>query len=271
MTSTDSSNEKSKPGEDNCPKCMGAEFVFSHVDDLGYEFHKPCDCREKKSWKRRFNNALIPDEFVHANFENYICETEMQKSMYDFVKGYLDKFPTDREQLKKQGAPNLGLIAVIGEQRIRSLESHKRLEIKNQHNNYGIGKTHLQIALAKQLIKQGFNVLVVSDVSFMDEMMNAKRMSDGGEMYNGLLTSVLTADVLVWDDIGKAKWTEAREGLYYNILNERYKRRLPIVFNSNEDKATIGDRVGYAANSRLLDKSDGNNVMETEGVDWRLK
>ncbi|MFJ7950366.1 ATP-binding protein [Lysinibacillus sp. NPDC096418] len=272
MPSTSNSNETNKPGEDKCPKCNGAEFVFSHYEEKGnrkYEIHKPCDCREVNGWKRRFKNALIPEEFVHANLENYVRETDMQQRMFAMVTTYLTTFPTDRDEFKKQGAQNLGFIATIGEQRIRSLPPNERLELKNKHNNFGIGKTHLQIALSKQLIKKGFNVLVVSDVAFMDEMMAAKRMDDNSETYYGLLNDVLSADVLVWDDIGKAKWTEAREGLYYHIINERYKRKLPIIFNSNEDRATIAERIGYAGASRLLDKN--GDVLETEGIDWRLK
>ncbi len=267
-----SSNETNEHGEDKCPKCHGTEFVFSHYETMGnqkYEIHKPCDCREVNRWKRRFKNALIPEEFVHANFENFVCETDMQQRMFLMVKDYLDAFPVTRDELKMQGAQNIGFIATIGEQRIRALPPNERLELKNRHNNFGIGKTHLQIALSKQLIKKGFNVLVVSDVAFMDEMMAAKRMNDNSETYYALLNNVLSADVLVWDDVGKAKWTEAREGLYYYIIDERYKRKLPIVFNSNEDRATIAERIGYASASRLLDKN--GDVLETEGTDWRLK
>lgn len=272
-TSTNNSSETNKPGEDKCPECDGSEYVFSHVDELGYEFYKPCECRDKNAWKRRFKNALIPEEFTHANFENYERKTEMQQLMYDLATNYLKSFPADREELNKVGASNFGYIATIGEQRIRQLNPNERTEIKHKHNNFGIGKTHLQIAVAKQLIKQGFSVLVVSDVSFMDEMMNAKRMSDEGETYNSLLSTALSVDVLVWDDIGKAKPTEAKEGLYYNIINERYKKRKPIIFNSNEDKSTLADRIGYAANSRLLQKSASEPyyVLDTEGIDYRLK
>lgn len=113
-------------------------------------------------------------------------------------------------------------------------------------------------------------MLVISDVSFMDEMMNAKRLSDEGETFNSLLKGVMEADVLVWDDIGKSKPTEAKESLYYNIINERYKHQKPIVFSSNEDRGTLADRIGYAAASRLIGEC-GNYLLETKGEDWRLK
>ncbi|WP_419957246.1 ATP-binding protein [Psychrobacillus psychrotolerans] len=272
MMSTSNSNETNKLGETKCPKCFGMEVVFSHKDDDGYEIYIPCVCRDRNAWGRRFKNALIPEEFVHANLENYQINDDNQREMFDLTAKYLESFPADRKALQKEGAKNFGFTATIGEQRIRALRPEDRSEIKHKHNNFGIGKTHLQIAMAKQLIKQGFNVFIVSDVTFMDEMMNAKRMNDDGETYNKMLSSVLKADVLVWDDIGKAKPTEAKEGLYYTIVNERYKRKQPIIFNTNEDKSTLADRIGYAANSRLLERGQGEYyVIETEGIDWRLK
>ena len=35
--------------------------------------------------------------------------------------------------------------------------------------------------------------------------------------------------MLVWDDLGKSKHTESREEMYYEIINERYKRKAPII------------------------------------------
>lgn len=268
-----------KPGEDEyeCPICKDTEFVYykqKSTNGLLYEFSKPCECRERKAWKRRFKQSMIPDEFLNANFENYQRVTQSQKVMYQMTLDYLNEFSVVEEEdgTKKKvlSQANFGLIAVFGEQRLKELPVGERAMVKQQHNNFGIGKTHLQIALSKRLIKDGFNVLVVSDVTFMDELIQAKMMNDEGETLNRLLKSAITADVLIWDDIGKAKWSEAKETLYYQIINERYRKQRPIVFNSNEDRGTLADKIGFAAASRLLGQC-GDFLLETEGEDWRLK
>lgn len=260
-------------GDYECPQCKDTEFIF-YRDEQGYEFVRPCECRERKAWKRRFKQALIPDEFVHANFENFKRVTKYQQDMYDMTISYLNEFAVikhdDGTTKKIMSDKNLGLIAVVGEQRLRELSAGKRAEMKQMHNNFGVGKTHLQIALAKRLIKDGFNVLVVSDVTFMDELIQAKMMNDEGETLNQLLYGAINADVLVWDDIGKAKWSEAKEALYYQIINERYRKQKPIVFNSNEDRGTLSEKIGYAAASRLLGQC-GPYLLEVEGEDFRLK
>jgi DNA replication protein DnaC len=273
--SSEKPKQPEKPGEDEyeCPICKDTELVLKR-DEQGYEIASFCECRERKAWKRRFKQALIPDEFVHANFENYKRANEYQQSMYEMTVDYLNEFSVlkQKDGTKKKIIPNknFGLIAVFGEQRLKELPIGERSIVKQQHNNFGIGKTHLQIALAKRLIKDGFNVLIVSDVTFMDELIQAKMMNDEGETLNRLLHSAIHADVLVWDDIGKAKWSEAKEALYYKIINERYRKQKPIVFNSNEDRGTLSEKIGYAAASRLIGQC-GPYLLEVEGDDFRLQ
>lgn len=217
---------------------------------------------------------MIPDEFTAANFENYVRTVEIQESMYQLTLKYLENFKIDKTEktskMKILPPNNFGLIAVFGEQRLKELPPSERSEIKRQHNNFGIGKTHLQMALAKKLIKSGFNVLVVSDTIFIEELMQAKQMNDEGETYNKLLSGAINSDILLWDDIGKVNWTEARERMYYTIINERYRKKKPIIFNSNEDRGTLAEKIGYAAASRLIGQAD-EYLLEAEGEDWRLK
>jgi DNA replication protein DnaC len=271
----ENSKQPEKPGEDEyeCPICKDTELVLKR-DEQGYEIASFCECRERKAWKRRFKQALIPDEFIHANFENYKRLNSFQQTMYQMTVDYLNEFSVLKQEdgTKKKIIPNknFGLIAVFGEQRLKELPIGERSIVKQQHNNFGIGKTHLQIALAKRLIKDGFNVLIVSDVTFMDELIQAKMMNDEGETLNRLLHSAIHADVLVWDDIGKAKWSEAKEALYYKIINERYRKQKPIVFNSNEDRGTLSEKIGYAAASRLIGQC-GPYLLEVEGEDFRLQ
>lgn len=251
----------------DCPICKDMEFILEK-DEKGNEIAVPCSCRERKAWKRRFKNALIPSEFENASLEKFEIHNDMQKAMYDMTVRYLQEFDiTDSEKVVSKY--NFGFVATIGEQRLKELPAAERAELKQKHNNFGIGKTHLQIALAKKLIKKGFNVLTVSDTTFMDELMQARKADDEGESFNSLLASAINADVLVWDDIGKVSWTEARERMYYTIINERYRRGLPTVFSSNEDRGSLAEKIGYAAASRLIGGC-GEFILETEGVDWRL-
>ncbi|RAL20841.1 ATP-binding protein [Thermoflavimicrobium daqui] len=213
----------------------------------------------------RFNSAMIPDEFKSATFQGYEIKHQAHKTLLDAARKYLIDF----DQIKGSSANSLGFIAVYGEQRLKELPKEQRAAAKRQHNNYGLGKTHLQVAVAKELIKKGESVLVVSDVALLDELMNLRRSSDNQHIFNDRIHQLITVPVLVWDDIGKANPTEAKQSMYFQIINERYKAQRPIIYSSNEDVQTLEDRIGGAAVSRLFGMSRGR-IVRVEGPDYRL-
>lgn len=249
------------------------------------DFGRPCPCQERKALKSRFKNALIPNEFQNARFDNYQLHNQTSKTLYESVKSYLSSF---QNMLNDRAEHNsLGFIAVVGETRIRSMQGEARYTAKAKHNSFGLGKTHLQMAAAKWILNnvriydeiapgqkstfdRGCKVLCVSDITFMDDLTNARMAGDGGETLNRLLESAVRSDVLVWDDLGKAKWSESKEGLYYKIINERYLQQKPIIFSSNEDEGTLSEKIGYAAASRLFGMC-GDRLYEVEGNDYRLR
>lgn len=291
--------EKSSEQEDHsiadCKDCGDTGFLLEKVSrtinhqdgditttvDVG----KPCHCQKEKNLKSRFKNALIPDEFKNARFKNYEKYDDTTTVLFDATKEYLSNF----ENIIKNGAEqnSLGFVAVLGESRIRAMEGEARYEAKDRHNNFGLGKTHLQIAAAKWILNnirvrdeiapgqyskfdRGCRVLCVSDITFMDDLIASMFANDGDQTLNDLVNQATSVDVLVWDDLGKAKWSETKEGLYYRIINERYINNRPIIFSSNEDEGTLSEKIGYASASRLFGMC-GDRLYAVEGKDYRLK
>ncbi|WP_245830997.1 ATP-binding protein [Sediminibacillus massiliensis] len=266
------------------------EKVYDDYLEREKDVYRPCHCQETLNLQNRFKNALIPSEFENARFDNYEQATDVQQTLFKATTDYLKTF-----QSIVDGKPehnSMGFIAVLGESRIRGLDPRERYQAKAEHNNFGLGKTHLQMAAAKYIMRKikvrdeispnrsdkkqysrftrGCRVLCVSDVTFMDDLINAKRMNDEGVTLAGLLNSALKVDVLVWDDLGKAKWSESKENFYYQIINHRYLHKLPILFSSNEDTGTLSEKIGYAASSRLLGMC-GERLYKVEGADYRLR
>ncbi|MED3103046.1 DNA replication protein, partial [Bacillus thuringiensis] len=126
---------------------------------------------------------MIPEEFAQARFDSYKQKTENQKVLYETIVKYLRNF----EEIKGTKQNSLGFIATFGELRIKQLEPSKRSQAKREHNSFGLGKTHLQVAAAKYLMKQGYSVLLISDGTFMDDLIAAKMMNDDKKEFNRLL------------------------------------------------------------------------------------
>ncbi|PTX53967.1 DNA replication protein DnaC [Melghirimyces profundicolus] len=234
------------------------------TDVTGWKVRGKCECLVRQHTRERLKAAMIPEEFKGASFNRYKRENAVQRAMYDAMVAYLQDF----NQIQNTPHNSIGFIARYGEQRLKALRSfEERRQMKTKHNNFGMGKTHLQIAAAKELIKRGKAVLVVSDVMLMEELMQAKRV-DGVEL-NRILGAVIQTPVLVWDDIGKSNPSDPRRSMYFQIIDERYKAQRPILFSSNEDPETLEDRIGHAATSRLFGMARGR-VYRVEGPDCRL-
>lgn len=264
-----------------CEKCQDLGFIITQrKSESGYytDVARPCECRERKALAARLKNAMIPDEFQGARFDNYQITNRTQEILYNGMVDYIKNFDAIRSE--KQNS--LGFMAIIGEQKIKQLPYEQRKIYREQHNNYGLGKTHLTIAAAKWLIKnarvpdqyggtRGCRVLCIQDVNFMEGLSAAKTLGDGGAEFNKQIDLAINrADVLVWDDLGKSKHTETREAAYYRIINARYEARKPIIFTTNEDADTLEDKIGFAAADRLFGMAK-NYLYAVEGESFRTK
>lgn len=239
----------------DCPECKDMGFVIKEWTGSGLAAE--CRCLIQKRIEKKIKSAMIPEEFRDATFENYKVTSRVQKQLYTISMRYVQDF----EKIKDSHSNSLGFIAEFGEQ---SLERRK---YKKRYNSFGLGKTHLQVAIAKKLIKKGYSVLIVSDVQLMEELMAKKR--EYVEDYNKSLHTVSNVPILVWDDIGKSSPTESKKSAYYQIINERYRNQRPIIFSSNEDVETLADRIGDASSSRLLSMARGR-LCQVSGPDYRL-
>lgn len=245
----------------DCSDCKDTGYIIKDWEGAGLAYE--CKCQEQKRIQKRVEFAMIPDEFEEATFESYRITDETQKRLYDAAMSYIKDF----DLLKDSKLNSLGFIASVGEQRLKELSPEEQHRNHNKYNSYGLGKTHLQVAIAKELIKQGHRVLIVSDVVLMDELMSHRR--DDMQEYHKLIDTVTTVPVLVWDDIGESNPTEAKLKTYNLIINERFKRRLPILYSSNEDVMNLGSRIGGKAASRLLGMSR-ERICQVSGLDYRI-
>lgn len=241
-----------------CEKCRDTEWIWT-----GWEAARPCECQAKKKHERRIKGAMIPEEFQDARLDTYVMETPTQIEMFDCISHYIEHF----DSIKNTTHNSLGFIARYGEQRLRR-DTDRRKRDNPMYNSFGLGKTHLQIGAAKELIDRGHPVLIVSDVVLMDELAQARAADDGSTEFNRILRQVIQYEVLVWDDIGKSNPSEFKRSMYFQIINERYKARRPIIFSSNEDTSTLAERIGEGARSRLMGMAK-NYLLETAGPDYR--
>lgn len=247
-----------------CPLCKGKGFHW--INDWTI---KDCSCERSRIINLNMQGALIPEDFEHCTMDNYVTNGHVsRKFLFDTAREYLDEF--ERNRFEK--CNSMGMMAIVGESTILATrDANKRATMKQKHNSWGLGKSHLQIAIGKELIQRGRTVLIVRDVPFMNELAIARNKDDHGETFNRLLRKAIEADVLIWDDLGKKAPTDFRRETYFDIFDARngQKKGKPILFTSNEDKETLSDRIGPAAASRLYGMC-GDRLLQVEGPDYRI-
>jgi DNA replication protein DnaC len=135
------------------------------------------------------------------------------------------------------------------------------------YGRYGVGKTHLEAAIANYLreIQPPLLCLFASAPQFFMAYEEA-RFSEGATNHHALLHRATTADILILDDVDKYKHTETREDLYYTIIDERYLAGKPTILSMNSLDA-LPRYIGEAACSRLA--RGLNTIKMVGGTDYR--
>lgn len=224
-----------------------------------------CECRKQKQIERNIKSAMVDKTFADATFENFKVLPHTGE-MYKKARFYTENFDT----IRKERQNGLAFMAKVGESFIREERNlAARLELKAKHNSYGLGKTHLQCAIAMTLLKRGVQVLMVNDSDIVAELRNGQFATET-DYFENKIQRVESAELLIWDDLGKAKTTEWVLNQYYRIFNYRYRNGLPTCFSTNEDLDSLSERIGDATASRLYAICKGR-IVACEGPDYRLR
>lgn len=114
----------------------------------------------------------------------------------------------------------------------------------------GLGKTHLSLAIAKQVITKGYSVIynTAQDVLRSVERNYFSREANEEE----ILQTLLEADLLILDDLGAEYPSQFNVSTLYNIVNSRLGKRKPTIISSNLLSKELETRYTDRIVSRLM-------------------
>lgn len=96
------------------------------------------------------------------------------------------------------------------------------------YGDAGLGKTHLALSIAGQVLEQGYDVIYVSAQSAFSQLAQERREFVSGELF----PSMMEADLLVLDDLGSEFIDAFTLSRLYELVNSRMYRR-PTIYTSN--------------------------------------
>ena len=229
-TSTYTTDEKY-----DCQICRDVEWLV--VDDLAH----PCQCRQAKTLQRMLKSSGLTDELRAKSFSNYKAANTSQEQAFKVCYEYVKDFAS----IKQDSSNGVGLTGPVG-----------------------TGKTHLLAAISNSLFAGGIGVCFVCTPDLIAELREAQ--FEPNDALERKLTLACTAEVVVFDDLGKEKSSEWVQTQYYRVINHRYLHRLPTLFTTNHTMDELSGKVGDAAASRLYSMTKGRLVF-VQGEDFRLK
>jgi DNA replication protein DnaC len=207
--------------EELCPLCSGAGYLRRDVPPGNPDFGRaiPCQCKLEEISEKRLgdlqqaSNLALLSRMTFESFrpDGFGLGPREQKSLKD---AYLRA----REFAEN---PQRWLILLGG---------------------YGCGKTHLAAAIANYCLARGQPTLFIVVPDLLDHLRSTYS-PESTISYDQRFEAILTAPLLILDDLGTQHTTAwAREKLY-QLFNYRYNAKLPTVITTNRPLEAMDPRL----------------------------
>lgn len=230
-----------------CSECGGSGTVFLE-NERGYRYLERCGfCGVTRLKVRRYNNAKIPSKFVDVLRSDDIDPREPDQSQYaamSYVKSFVDKYPKEKGFLL-MGGP-------------------------------GVGKTRLAVGAIAELTLQKAVECVFTDFFFL--LADLRKAYSEGIPENEIIGPLITAEILVIDEMGKGKSSEWEQNILDQLISKRYNSSKKTLVTTNyvareslprrsaAKTEILEDRVGERIASRLYEMC---TPLFIKGSDYR--
>ena len=206
------------------------EYDCEKCKDTGYVDGKVCECIRQSATELYIKKISETAPIDKCSFDN-------------FDLSYYPNMDTEGGNPKKRMTEVLKLVR----------EYSLGFDPQNSESllfmgNTGLGKTHLSLALAHELIERGYNVIYGSAYNLFAKMES----EHFGEHSDKSYLEAVGCDLLIIDDLGGEFVSPYIQSLVYNIINTRLLARKPTVINTNLSMSEINRIYTPRVASRLL-------------------
>ena len=229
-----------------CPLCD--DTGWKPVEEDGVRRVVRCDCWREQIGQQRLVDSNIPKRYQHCTLANFTVYNETLERALECARRVPDRYG-DANSLREQGR---GLL----------LEGPP-----------GVGKTHLAVAVLKRVIESSGARGIFYDTRDLLRIIRSTYDPSIRTTELQVLQPVMTADLLVLDDLGAEKTSEWVEETMNLIVNTRYNERRMTMFTSNypdipddTEPNSLIFRIGHRMRSRLHEMCE---FVEMDGADYR--
>ena len=208
-----------------------------------------CDREEEKAEQRKKKDqeaderisrlrrlSLMDEKFNDATFENFSV-TKANERNFRFCRNYA-------KQYEVMMVKNQGLLF---------------------YGDVGTGKSFAAACIANDLMSRGISVVMTSFVKILEAL------DDRSERETDIINRVNSAKLLIIDDLGTERSTSYGLEKVYNIIDTRYRKKLPMILTTNIDVAEMKSETDIRY-SRIYDRIfEVCYPLPFAGTNWRKK
>ena len=218
------------------------DYFCKECSDTGFKDGVMCSCFKQLLKNEAYEklNEISPlkiSRFEDFNLSYYDNLPEKHRSaMYktlEYCKNYAEKFSTHSDSLLFMGST-------------------------------GLGKSHISLAIAGTVIEKGFGVVYGSTQSFAS-MIERERFKETEN--EDVATTLISADLLILDDLGVEFQSPYVTSVLYNIIDSRVMKNAPTIISTNLSKEDMQKKYSERLVSRIF---GGFSRINFYGRDIRL-
>lgn len=201
-----------------------------------YKQQKARDEQEKEmeAISKLRKESLMDSKFRSISFKNFV-QNQYNEKCFRLCKRYATAFDKMMEK-------NMGLL---------------------MYGGVGTGKTFAAACIANYLLDQKIPVVMISFIKLLEML---EKNAD-----NDIIQNLQSAKLLVLDDLGAERRTSYALEKVYNIIDARYRSKLPVILTTNltMDEMMDAESMQY---ERIYDRIfEMCYPLEFKGMSWRKK
>ena len=211
---------------------LKVQYICERCEDTGFVGGERCDCLRQLLNRYAYSELNLSSKMQLCSFDSFRtdlypdgaigscpnCRTAMS-GILGYCKKYADGFTMNSKSICM-----LGLT--------------------------GLGKTHLSLAIARRVSELGYNVAYGSAPNFLRAVEKEHFGRGAGD--TDTMELLLSADLLILDDLGAEFESQFYISTVYNIVNTRMNAGMPTIISSNFTPQELQRRYTDRIVSRVL-------------------
>lgn len=215
------SSKTQKQAPPVCEKCGGSGYVLTERGAV------PCACLREIELQRAWKLARVPKKFLGKTLDSFVARTPAHKLIVRSAASFIQTFHG------------------------HTGEDHPAKGLWMQGRE-GTGKTHIAIAILKEVIARGYTGLYWNVPELFLELR--RLMAEKAELTEAdLFDEALRADLVVLDDLGAERTSDYVLDRLYLMINGRYQNDKATIITTNRTKEELRTQVGPRILSRICE------------------